>query len=75
MVITELYKSLLGGPKAPAVTPPKPMPDENDPATEMANRRKYAMKRTGGRSSTILDEFGGGGGAGGDYSRDTMGGR
>ena len=75
MIITELSKAILGGgPKAPAVTPPKPMPDESDPAMEMANRRKYAMSRTGGRSSTILDEFGGNGGSG-DYSRNTMGGR
>ena len=74
MIVTELFKSIFGGPSAPTVTPPKPMPDEADPATQMASRRKYAMSRSGGRSSTILDEAGGGGSSG-DYSRDTMGGR
>lgn len=72
-MIFVLSKGLLGGPKAPPVTPPKPMPDENDPAMQMESRRKYASTRRGGRSSTILDGFDGSGDGG--YSRETMGGR
>lgn len=72
-LITYLSKGILGGPKPPPVTPPRAMPDETDPAAQEAARRRFAQRRTGGRSSTILDDFGGD--AGGDYSRDTMGGR
>ena len=76
VIITELFAGILSGPRAPSVTPPKPMPDETDPASEMASRRRYAKSRSGGRADTILDGMGSGSGSGsGDYSRDTMGGR
>lgn len=49
---------LFGGSKSPpppAVKPPAPMPDENDPAVLAAKRKQLAdVSARGGRASTIL---------------------
>lgn len=71
-MIFALSKGILGGsaPRPPELPPVKPMPDEYAPDTQAAARRKMGRRGGGGRDSTILDAAGGG-----DYSRDTMGGR
>lgn len=50
---------LFSTPKAPPITPPAPMPDTQDAATQAARKKATmaAQTRTG-RASTILTDYG-----------------
>lgn len=60
-------------PPAPAIQPPPPMPNQNDPASIAARNAAIAKANAAGRSSTVLTQAGNtiGGGA---YSTSKTGG-
>ena len=65
--------ALFGKPSTPTVTPPAPMPNENDPAVIEAKRRAAldALTRSG-RASTILSAASNSG-SGREYSGSKLG--